>query len=322
MHPMLAPEALRELRAAQSRARPSVHLLPVEEGRRCFRHDSAPAGAVRHIDKVLAVQLGAEVTGRLYRPGAGSLPVVLFFHGGGWVLGSVETHDQMCRELAHHSGCAVLSVDYRLAPEHPYPAAVEDALAALAWIRREGASHDIDATRVAVAGDSAGGNIAIALTLQSGKAAQIRQQVLFYPVTTTDLVVGIAEDFDGLMLCRDELRWHQEQYLPDPRDARRPDTSPLDCADLTDLPATLILSAECDPIAPQSAGFHFELAKAGVPVQLHTYDGMLHGFAQFPDRYPSAREALALAGEVLAQSLRRSSAQFDPDHTQPPSPQK
>lgn len=303
MSNLLAPEAAAEINKTSECDRPSVHLLPIEEGRRRFLQDCVPTAPVQHIDDVREVQIEPGLTGRLYRPDAGTLPLALFFHGGGWVLGSLDTHDHMCRVLAHRSGWAVLSVGYRLAPEHPYPAAVEDAQTALAWARRQGALHDLHTTHLAVVGDSAGGNIAVAVGLRAGKHSPIQLQLLFYPVTTTDLTIGFADEFNDHVLCRDELRWHQAQYLPRPTDRHQPDTSPLDCADLSQLPPTCIINAQCDPITPQSTQFASALDAAGVPVELHTYAGMIHGFAQFPDRYPTARKALALASHVLSVSF-------------------
>lgn len=286
-----------------------MHLLPVEEGRRCYAEESVPVGGVPPLREVFDLQLDALLNGRLYRPAAARLPVILFFHGGGWVLGDLDTHDQMCRTLAAESGCVVLSVDYRLAPEHPYPAAVDDAVHALAWIKTHGEGHDLDTTRVAVAGDSAGGNLAAALASRARRqGSQPCVQLLFYPVTTTDLDLGFDAAFDGLVLCREELLWHQDQYLPRSADRRLPDVSPLDCADLAQMPPALVIAAECDPILPQSTRYVEALRAQGVPAQLRLFEGMIHGFAQYPDRFRAAEAALTYAGRSLADAFQRQSA--------------
>ena len=302
MQAVLSREAAGAVEATAHRARPSLHQLPPDRARACYERESVQArGPALHDVRDLAV--GGR-TARLYRPAPGRLPVVLFFHGGGWVIGSVDTHDRMCRELASRSGCAVLSVGYRLAPEHPFPAAVEDAEAALAWVQAEGTAHDLDAGRLAVAGDSAGGNIAVALAVRSrASGVRLRLQLLFYPVTTTDLAAGVDPSYDGLVLSREELAWHQDQYLPDPADRSRSDSSPLDRADLDGLPEAVVLVAECDPIAPQGLLYAEALRGAGVPVTVHLHRGAIHGFAQFPDAFRSGREALVQAADALRGAL-------------------
>lgn len=308
----LSPEAAAAVRAAELRDRPSVHLLPVDRGRRCFAEESAPMGAVPEVDRVEDVVLPGGPRVRLYRPDdrpgdradTDGLPVVVFLHGGGWVLGDLDTHDLMCRTLVVESGCALVAVDYRRAPEDPFPAAVDDAEAALRWISESGPAYGLDPERVAVVGDSAGGNLALALGLRAaGRRPGLRLQVLFYPVTTTDLGLGVDPEYDGLVLARDELAWHQDLYLPAPADRRSPEASPLDRADLTGLPPALVIAAECDPIHPQSGVLADALTEAGVPARLRVFEGAIHGFAQWPDRFAAAREALTEAGAALARAL-------------------
>lgn len=311
MPAQLAPEAASAISAAAQRARPSVHLMPVPDARRTFEQESRATNEAADMlppatgERIIDITTQAGVAARLYRPNGGLLPVVVFFHGGGWVLGSIETHNLMCRVLARESGCAVLSVDYRLAPEHPFPTAIDDAENAWKWVTEHGPSHDLDPSRLAVAGDSAGGNIAIALALRTATAA-IRPslQLLFYPVTTTDLTIGLDPSYDGLVLCRDELLWHQSLYLPHVADRRAPLASPLDRADLRGVPPALVIAAECDPIAPQSRLYVEALHGVEVPAELHVYPGMIHGFAQFPTQFQAARDALAAAAAALSTALR------------------
>lgn len=299
----LHPEAASALQAAATRSRPSVHLMPVADAREAFEAESARTAPGPRLRSVEDLTIGSYLRARLYRPAAPATPVVLFFHGGGWVLGSVNSHDALCRTLAARAGCAVLSVDYRRAPEHPFPAAVDDAAAALAWVAARGEAHGLRPTGVAVAGDSAGGNIAAALAIRSRTGLRPRLQVLFYPVTTTDLDTGVEAGHDGLVLSREELAWHQDLYLPRPRDRRHPEASPLDSPDLAGLPPAVVLAAECDPIAPQSRRYAQALRTAGVPVDLHVYPGMIHGFAQYPDRFEAARDAIARAGRAVRRAL-------------------
>lgn len=300
-------EAAAALEQAASRARPSLHLMPPARARECYEHEAVQSAVPVH--EIRDVAVTPRLPARLYRPAQGALPIVLFFHGGGWVVGSINTHDQMCRELAVNSGCAILSVGYRLAPENPFPAAVDDAEAALSWIRRQGKEHGLDASRLAVAGDSAGGNIAAALTLRArAHGIPIQLQLLFYPVTTTDLAAGIDPEYDGLVLSGEELAWHQDQYLPDPIARRRAESSPLDCADLKGLPEAVIVVAECDPIAPQGLHYAEALRAADVPVSVLLHHGTIHGFAQFPDAFRSGRTALKQAADALQNALDKRAA--------------
>lgn len=290
------------------RERPSLHLMPPEQARECYERETVPS-YLPALHEVRDVVVTAGVSARLYRPATGSLPVVLFFHGGGWVVGSIDTHDQMCRVLALHSGCAVLSVGYRLAPEHPFPTAVEDAEAALCWVQAQADEHDLDTGRLAVAGDSAGGNIAAALTMRSrASGVPLALQLLFYPVATTDLDAGVDPRYDGLVLSREELAWHQDQYLPDPADRGRAECSPLDCADLARLPEAVVVVAEWDPIAPQGLRYAEALRSADVPVTVHVHRGAIHGFAQFPDQCEGGYTALEQAADALRGVFRMRAA--------------
>jgi acetyl esterase len=303
----ISSESAALVAAAAERDRPSLHLMSPVQARECYEHESGPVTAQPPAHRVTDVVVASGVPARLYHPtDADRLPVVVFLHGGGWVVGSIDTHDRMCRELTLLSGCAVLSVGYRLAPEHPFPAAVDDAVAALAWVRANATTFNLDQGRLAVAGDSAGGNLAVAAALRSRQSGvPLQLQLLFYPVTTTDLDLGIDPEYDGLVLSRQELAWHQDQYLPDRSTRRHAESSPLDCADLAALPPAVIILAECDPIAPQSLRFAEALRAAGVPTTVHIHEGSIHGFAQFPDTLTSARTALAQASNATREALLR-----------------
>jgi acetyl esterase len=301
---VLNRDAAAALEAAGNRERSSLHLLPIEEARLCYERENTPTSLTPSMHEVSDVQITPQIPARIYRPTGGTHPAVLFFHGGGWVVGSLQTHDRLCRELAAASGCAVVSVGYRLAPEHPFPSAVDDAEESARWVRANATRLHLDADRLAVAGDSAGGNIAIALALRlRGTAQPVELQLLFYPVTTTDLNVGIDPRYEHLVLSGEELQWHQDQYLPDAVDRQLSETSPLDCADLADLPRAVIVVAECDPIAPQGLKYAEALRAAQVEATVHVYPGTLHGFVQSPEVFRDASEALGQAADALRGAL-------------------
>lgn len=282
--------------------RPSVHLLPFDTARGHVEREAAALGPGAPVAAVFDVQAGpGRIPVRVYRPGPGTLPVVVYLHGGGWVLGSIDTHDAACRALADTAGCVVVSVGYRRAPEHPFPAAVEDAYAATCWVAEQAGTLDVDPARLTVGGDSAGGNLAIATALlaRDRDGPTIAGQLLVYPITTTDLDRGVDPDYDGLGLARDELRWHQRAYLRTAADAASPLVSPLEAADLRGLPSTLILTAQCDPVRPQGELYATALRAVGVPVQLVPCPGMPHGFFQLPHVLDRAAEAVRRVGAIM-----------------------
>lgn len=307
------PQAALLVEQAAGSSRPNAHLLPVPEARRYFDAEAAAAEEGQPVESVsdvsLAVDRGAIRT-RIYRPTAGELPVVIYFHGGGWVLGSVDSHDAACRALANAAGAAVVSVDYRRAPEHRFPAAVEDAYAATCWLSENGPRLGLDPTRMAVAGDSAGGNLAaaVALLARDRGGPMLSFQLLVYPVTTTDLGRGFDATYEGIVLQRDELQWHQDNYLSTPADARSQLVSMLDHAELRGLPPALVITAGCDPLHPQGRLYADALRRAGVDVEHLHYPGMIHGFFQLPATLDDAADAMRRAGaklQAVLSNLRR-----------------
>jgi acetyl esterase len=246
------------------------------------------------------------IRGRLYRDSEdGVLPLVVYYHGGGWLLGSIDSHDVTTRLLAKASGCAVLSVDYRRGPEHRFPAAVEDAVDAVRWALGAADDLGVHADRFAVAGDSAGGNLAaVASAVLRDEGGPVPAlQVLVYPVTTCDLDAGFDMTYEGHILYRDELQWHQDNYLRGPDDAKDPRVAPL-LGDLAGLPPAVVVLAECDPIRPQGV-LHVEaLRAAGVPVDVHDADTLVHGFFGLDELFPEAADAMTFVGDRLAAALR------------------
>lgn len=248
---------------------------------------------------------GGSVAVRLYRPvDRAKLPLIVHFHGGGFVFCNLDTHEPLCRTLAAQSGCAVASVDYRLAPEHPFPVPLEDCYHATQWLATHAPELGVDAGRLAVAGDSAGGNLAIGVARLAGerRGARLRHQALIYPVTDAACDLPSWHELgQGYMLSRDWMQWAWECYVPEAARRADPLASPLRARDLTDLPTTTILTADHDPLRDEAEAFAEKLRNAGVSVLARRYLGVIHGFASLPFATPLANRALAdVAGDLRA----------------------
>jgi len=261
-------------------AAPHVWEIPIADARRFMEEETLEVwGEPDAVADVADRDLGG-IRARVYRPDAdGALPVVVYFHGGGWVVGSIESHDPLCRALAVGAPSVVVSVDYRLAPEHPFPAAVGDAWAATQWVAEHAAELGADPERLVVAGDSAGGNLAAVVALRARDAGlRLALQVLIYPVTDADLdSSGYARLGEGLNLTRAKMEWYWRRYL-DGADGVHPDASPLRAAELAGVAPALVQTAEYDPLGDEGADYAHRLREAGVPVTLTQYDGQVHGF--------------------------------------------
>lgn len=241
---------------------------------------------------------------RIYRPltsSIGPLPVTLYFHGGGFVFGPVEGHDNVCRTLAHRAGTLVVSVDYRLAPEAPFPAALEDALTALEWVLDHAVDLGGDAARIAVAGDSAGGNIATVLAHQAAeRGIALRHQLLIYPVTDCRFDTGSYGSFaEGYLLSRPMMRWYWRQYLGDLAQAANPAASPLRQQRLDAMPATTLLTAGFDPLRDEGRAYAQALNDAGVAVSWREWADHIHGFVSMLGAIDAASEALDFGAQAL-----------------------
>jgi acetyl esterase len=278
------------------------------EARESMRTRTAALGPFEEVARVADHRLpvrGGQITVRVYWPGGqGPHPVLLFYHGGGWVIGDLYTHDGICRSLANAAGCAVASVDYRLAPESKYPAAVEDSYAGLAWVVDHAATLGIDPRRVAVGGDSAGGNLAtvVALTARERGRPALVYQVLIYPVTDHRFdTPSYRENATGYVLTAEAMRWFWRHYLAHDAQGAEPLASPLRAPDLGGLPPALVLTAECDPLRDEGEAYAMRLRNAGVPVTLTRYPGMFHGFFRMTRLLDKARAAL----DEVAGSLRK-----------------
>ena len=248
---------------------------------------------------------GGAVGLRLYRPSeAPDLPILVWLHGGGWTIGDIETSDGTCRALANASGVAVISVEYRLAPEHPFPAAVEDCWAALQWVSAHGTELGLDTGRLAVGGDSAGGNLAAVVSLLAREAGgpPIRFQLLVYPATDGRLKwPSLSENAKGYFMTSEDVEWFYQQYAPPDREDWR--MSPLLAADHSELPSALIITAEFDPIRDEGEAYASALAEDGVTAGLVRFEGMIHGFFGMHATVDAARRAMDQAGAALREAM-------------------
>ncbi|SFR89576.1 alpha/beta hydrolase [Sphingomonas jatrophae] len=266
-------------------------------------------------DRVVTQDLDADgVPVRLFRrdDAEQSEPVLLFLHGGGYIACSVDSHARLCSRLARLAGCAVVSVEYRLAPEHVFPAAVEDADRALAWLAREAAGLGLDPARIAIGGDSAGGSLATVAArhaLAQGGPALVAQ-LLIYPGTDLVLETESRRLFsDGYFLDSDFSKLCINAYVPEAADRTHPDVSPLRADSLAGLPPATILTAECDPLRDEGEAYADRLRAAGVPVDYRMYPGTFHGFASMFGILPEADAALADAAAALASAFQGSKPQ-------------
>ena len=241
---------------------------------------------------------GGDLKLRVYRPlGQGPFPLLVFFHGSGFVLCSLDTHDGMCRNLCAGAQCVVVSVDYRLAPEHKFPAGLNDCVFATSWVSEHAAELGGDAGRIIVGGDSAGGNLAAAtaLRIRDEGGPPLLGQLLIYPVTDyhTPGTPSYSENADGYGLTRDTMVWFWDHYLSDPAKAAEPYASPLRARDLSRLPAALVVTAEYDPLRDEGEYYTAKLRAAGTAATTSRWDGMNHGFFFWVGRVDKAGAAMA-----------------------------
>jgi acetyl esterase len=300
---------------------PPAHLVPIAQARAAHDRETAelsgPGEEVAEVRDLEAPGPGGPIPVRLFRPlpargdGAGSagedaaLPLVAYLHGGGWAVGTLDAFDPLCRALANASGALIASIGYRLAPEHPFPAAPDDARAAVRWLAANAAQLGADSARVAIAGDSAGGNLAAvtARRLRDDGGSPLRFQALVYPVCDSALnTPSYRENGSGFGLGRDSMRRYWELYL-DGADGRDPDASPLQARDLAGLPPAFVLTVHHDVLRDEGETYARALEAAGVPVTLSRYDGAVHGFFRWLAKSQLARKAVAETGAALRAGL-------------------
>lgn len=301
-----------------------MHELPLAEARlalrklqHAFRPERPPGVSQQDLvlargrspqDAALVVAAG-DLAARLYRPAAAKdpLPALIWFHGGGFTLGDLDSHDVLCAELCLLAQAAVLSVDYRLSPEHRFPAAVEDAAFAVRWARQHAATLEVDPARLAVGGDSAGGNLAIValLLLRDQGEPPLRFQLLVYPSCgPAEPTPSRLQYSEGLNLTRDTLRYFGSSYLRSKEDALDWRVSPLRAASLRGLPPALVITAECDPLCDDGKLYAERLRQEGIAAAYTCYPGVLHGFFPLGKAYDAANEAVREAGRALAAALK------------------
>lgn len=299
---------------------PDVSPQMMREGMKAGAIEREPTPVGRVEDRAIAGPDGNEVPVRIYWPegaggadsgsggdgsGAGSAGVV-FFHGGGWVLGDIDTHDGQVRDLVVKSEAVFVSVDYRLAPEDPFPAGAEDCYAAAVWVAEHAAELGIDASRLAVAGDSAGGNLAAVVSQMARERGgpEIKFQLLVYPVCDMepDRWPSMKENENGPFLTKETMEWFYNHYLGD-ADPLTPYISPIRADDLSGLPPALIITAEYDPLRDEGEGYGHRLREAGVEAEIVRVDGMFHGFFGFGEFVDKARECMDDAAASLKRAL-------------------
>jgi acetyl esterase len=292
-------------------------LSPPQARARIRANSAAAAGPKPPLPAVTDVAIpgpAAAIPGRFYEPpdmGIEDRPLIVYFHGGGWTIGDLDTCDSVCRFLAANTPAAVLSVGYRLAPEHPFPAAVEDALAAYRWAAVGNSRLGVDHGRIAVAGDSAGGNLAAAVSLLARDDGDPRpaMQALIYPVTD---VVGGQQSRDtfakGFLLARADMDWFERHYLPADVDRTDPRVSMLRAADLSGLPPAYVATAGFDPLRDEGEAYAARMQEAGVAVTLRRHPGLIHGFANLTAVSRTANAAMLELAAAIRLGLARPDA--------------
>ncbi len=303
-------QALRRLASlARDESASAYGKLSPQQGRARIRAGAAAAaGPKRSTPTVFDLEIpgpGGKISARFYEPhgiGLENRPLIVYLHGGGWTIGDLDTCDSVCRFLALNTPAVVLSVDYRLAPEHPFPAAVEDAWAAYRWAASNNGRLGIDPGRIAVAGDSAGGNLAAAASLMARDEGDVKpaMQALIYPVTDA---VGGQKSRDtfakGFLLARADMDWFERHYLPPGADRTDPRVSMLRAADLSGLPPAYVATAGFDPLRDEGEAYAARMQEAGVEVTLRRHPGLIHGFANMTAISRTANAAmLELAGAI------------------------
>jgi len=306
MHPQV-----QAMRARRQRDQvPQLYTMTLEQARAADLADiQAAAGTGEPVHDVTDRTVpgpGGDLPIRVYRPGPGdSLPVLVYFFGGGWTLGCIDTADGVCRRLANESGCLVVAVGYRLAPEHRFPAAVYDCFAGVRWVAEHPDEIGADPARIAVGGDSAGGNLSAAVTLLARDAGlPLAAQLLIYPntdyATSTD---AAREARDPYLFNAISVDWYWNHYLTGPADGANPLASPARAADHRGLPPALVITAEYDPLREEGERYARLLADAGVEVELTRYDGMVHGFFCMPGTLDDGARAQSQAADFLRRRL-------------------
>jgi acetyl esterase len=305
----LHPDAAAILATVAAAGIPPWHTLPPAEGREVYRRRAALfEGSKLAVDNVWDTTIpsdGGPLGIRVYRPDGPARPIFVYLHGGGWTLGDLDSHDAVCRRISVASDCVVVSLDYRLAPEHPYPAALDDTIAALHWVAEHGAEVGGDQTRLALGGDSAGGTLTAAavMRLRDEGGPRVALQVLIYPATEASFeMLSFYENGVGYFLTTADVVWFWRNYLGgDPATAADPYACPGRARDLRDLPPAVVITGDFDPLRDDGDIYAHKLRAAGVPVVARRFPGMIHGFVALPVEIPAGRRAI----QMIARATRR-----------------
>lgn len=304
----LHPQARTLLDRIADIGEPDLSTLSIEQARALSAKRKRLPGPPARTQDLSIPGAGGEIPMRVYYPEqSGPLPAVVYFHGGGFAMGSIEGHDGLCRTLAVETGCCVASVGYRLAPEHPFPAATLDAYTALCWVHENADELGVDHRRLAIAGDSAGGTLATVAARQAmeRRGPPLAMQLLLYPVTdlrTLD-TPSYHELSEGHFVSRTEMAWFRDMYLPDETRRSDPSASPLASDALTGLPRTLVVTAEYDPLRDEGRAYADKLTASGVETTYRCYPGMIHGFISLAPYLDDGRRALSECAAELRQAL-------------------
>jgi acetyl esterase len=312
---------------------PNLYTLPIEQAReQDIRGIRATGGTPEPVAEVRDFTIpgeAGEIAARLYRPSADgpagdqaqgqlpdqfpdqapgqALPALVYFFGGGWALGVLDTADAVARMIANRAGCACITVSYRLAPENKFPAAVHDCYAGAAWVADHAEELGLDPARIAVGGDSSGGNLTAAVTLLAKEKGTpgFAHQLLVYPNTDAQAdTASMREVTDEHFFNKNAIAWYWGMYLTSPEDGLSPLASPMRAPDLSGLPSATVITAELDPLRDEAEEYGRRLAEAGVPTEIIRYDGMMHGFFTMVGILDSAREAVELAADRLAAAFK------------------
>jgi len=310
----LHPQAQAVLNTLAAMKLPPPDTIPVAQAREQFMRARAsflapPEDVAACVDRTLPGPAG-EIPVRIYRPRGSReqvrLPALVYFHGGGWVFGNLDSHDPLCRALANRAQCAVVAVDYRLAPEHKFPAAVDDALAVLRHLASHGSAIGIDGSRLAAAGDSAGGTLVAvaALDFRDRGGPRLALQVLLYPATDLAMTApSYARLGQGYMLTTERMLFFRNAYLRDARDIADWRASPLKAQDLSRLPPALIITASHDPLVDEGKAYADRLSAVGVAVSYRCYEGMLHGFLTMAGVIDAGKAGIDEIGAALGRAF-------------------
>lgn len=308
----LKPEVQGLLEEFEAQGLPPFDQMSVSQARDvagAFRDLQGEPEEVGEIRDILVPGPAGNLPVRVYHPSPGTpLPLLIYYHGGGWVIGNIEVVDKPARALANASQCVVAATQYRLAPETKFPGPVEDCYAVTSWLAEHAGEVGADAGKLVVGGDSAGGNLAAAVALMSRDRGgpEIAYQLLIYPVTAPARGTqfdSYRDNADGYLLTRGSMEWFWDHYLASPEDGNNPYASPLKASDLSGLPPAMVITAEFDPLRDEGSAYADRLQEAGVQVKVSRYDGVIHGFFWMAGVLPDGRALLSEIGEELRKQV-------------------